>query len=359
MDVAESSAKSLRAKITEKYHERVDETRTKNGEAPRPPINTEDVEEEVLTGTIEAPKQPVPRLQRSQAEIPLLSLRELMPEGAQNTDQDDRSLDHKFKADKIEFVLVSRDATPSEIQHNAVLEDVQGVNWGIPSAEEYFEVIGKVTSAYTDVDPSFIHGLSWSSVGSQTGTGVFTIKTGVMEHIVGFRGMLRDLVNKGHCYESIPKQAILNKYSLTLFISPGVAFVDTKKVLGWLLELNRGLKGKIEPVSVKKFKESHPVVKRRGARIVSFTGDQAFLDSLYQFPRDYPFDVKVGNIYIRGGDRTEQSCPKYSRNKPRPRMTQAALHELLSKNRGDIADQAMEAEDRLAGLKIGSGSRPT
>jgi hypothetical protein len=346
--------------VTEKYHERVDETRAKSGVAPRPAQNPDDFEEEILSGTIEAPKKPVPQLKLAPSEIPLLSLRELMPEGAQNTDLQDRSLDHKFKADKIEFVLVSRPASPSEIEHNVVLEDVQQVNWGIPTAEDYFEVIGRVTSRFTDVDPTFIHGLSWSSVGSHTGTGVFSIKTGQMEHIRGFRAMLRDFINNGQCYESIPKEAIMNKYSLTLFISPGVAFVDTKKVLGWLLELNRGLKGKIEPVSVKKFKATHPNVRRRGARVVSFTGDQDFLDSLYQFPRDYPFDVKVGNIYIRGGDRTEQSCPRSVRGRTaRPKMTQAALHELLAKNRGDIVDQAMAAEDRLAGLNINASSTST
>ena len=89
--------------------------------------------------------------------------------------------------------------------------------------------------------------------------------------------------------------------------------------------------------------------------MVSFTGDQEFLDSLYQFPREYPFDVKVGNIYIRGGDRTDKACPRFNRGKmARPRMTQAALHELLAKNRGDIVDQAMDAEDRLAGLNLDS-----
>jgi hypothetical protein len=33
-------------------------------------------------------------------------------------------------------------------------------------------------------------------------------------------------------------------------------------------------------------------------------------------------------------------------------MTQAALHELLAKNRGDIVDGAIAAEDRLAGLNL-------
>jgi hypothetical protein len=213
--------------------------------------------------------------------------------------------------------------------------------------------MGKATSLYTDKDKTFIHGLSWSSVGNLTGTGVFTIKTGQMTHITGFRAMLRDMVVNGRCFESIPKQAILNKYSLTLFISPSVAHVDTKKVLEWLLDLNRGLRGEIKPVSVRKFKDSFPIEKRRGARLVSFTGDQEFLDSLHKFPRDYPFDVKVGNIYIRGGDRTDLAFPKNRQSQAqRPRMSQAAVNALLTANKGDIAEQALQAEDKLAGLNL-------
>ena len=37
-----------------------------------------------------------------------LSPRSLMPGKAQHNDLDDRSLDHSFRADKIEFVVVSR-----------------------------------------------------------------------------------------------------------------------------------------------------------------------------------------------------------------------------------------------------------
>jgi hypothetical protein len=89
--------------------------------------------------------------------------------------------------------------------------------------------------------------------------------------------------------------------------------------------------------------------RRRGARIVSFTGDQAFLDSLHQFPRSYPFDVKVGNLYIRGGDRTDAEYTRYRRTR-RPKITQDALHELLRRNNGEIVDEAEAAEDKLAGV---------
>ena len=80
-----------------------------------------------------------------------------------------------------------------------------------------------------------------------------------------------------------------------------------------------------------------------------FTGDQEFLDSLHKFPRD----VKVGNIYIRGGDRTDLAYPKNCQTRAlRPKMSQAALHALLTANKGNIVDGALQAEDKLAGLNL-------
>jgi hypothetical protein len=175
-----------------------------------------------------------------------------------------------------------------------------------------------------------------------------------MAHITGFRAYLRDLLIGGKCFESFPKQSLMNKYSLTLFIPPNIRHVDTKKVLLWLMDLNRGLRGEIQPVSVKKLKDSHPYERRRGARIVSFTGDQLFLDSLHQFPRDYPFDVKVGNLYIRGGERTDVAYTRLGRGR-RPKISQEALMDLLKRNSGQIADDAEEVEDKLAGLRLQPG----
>jgi hypothetical protein len=351
------AAKSLRSAVSDAFHARVDETRAKAGKEAKPNFDAANYEEEDLDGgTIKASSGPVPCGPKQPSEVPLLSLRDLMPEGAQQTDPDDRSLDIKFKADKVEFLLVSRPALAQEISSGMVMQEVSEVEWEIPTPEEYFEVIGKITDMYTDKDKTFIHGLSWSSVGSLTGTGIFTIKTGSMDHIHGFRSMLRDYINKGRCFESFPKQALMNKFSLTLYIPPSIRHVDTKKVLTWLMDLNRGLRGEISPVSVKKLRDTHPLERRRGARIVSFTGNQEFLDSLHQFPREYPFDVKVGNLYIRGGERTEVEYTRQRRSK-RPKMTQEALQTLLKRNSGGIANEAEEAEDKLAGLNI-SGSNP-
>ena len=92
----------------------------------------------------------------------------------------------------------------------------------------------------------------------------------------------------------------MKSYSLTAFFPRATKCVGMKKLVTWLLSCNRGLQGKIWPVEAKRYPDDHPIVRRRGARFLSFTGDQKFLDSLQCFPRDFPFNIRIANVYIRG-----------------------------------------------------------
>ena len=104
--------------------------------------------------------------------------------------------------------------------------------------------------------------------------------------------------------------------------------------------------GTIETIECREYKKTHPVVRRRGAKIITFTGDEEFLDSLHAFPSNFPFSIKIANAYIRGGDRVKE---RYAGGKPqRPRISQGALRDLLKRNSNSMADAAAEAEDRLA-----------
>ena len=114
------------------------------------------------------------------------------------------------------------------------------------------------------------------------------------------------------------------------------------KLLDWLFSCNRGLKGTIWPSAIKKFPDDHANPRKCGARILTFTGDQKFMDSLHAFPRGYPFVVKLSNVYIQGGERTRVGVAPLRRR--RPRMTDAALKELLARHGKEAMDDA-EAEN--------------
>ena len=158
------------------------------------------------------------------------------------------------------------------------------------------------------------------------------------------RGTVRAIVYKGQCFETFPKKAIMKSYALTAFFPRSTKHVGTKKLIFWLISCNPGLKGKIWPEEAKKYPDDHPIARRRGARILSFTGDQEFLDSLRNFPRDFPFSIRLANVFIRGGDRASSSGN--AQKKRRPRMTEDGLRKLLERHGKELTEDAEAAEGK-------------
>ena len=210
--------------------------------------------------------------------------------------------------------------------------------------------------------------VQWSSVASQTGIGAFSIKTDDMTAMEDLRANIRGMVLGNHCFESFPGDALLKKYGLTIYFPQACAHMEPDLLIEVLRECNPGLKGttynnsllkmntnvdssvtplgQIETIDCKVYKETNPNVRRQGVKIISFTGDEAFLDSLHSFPANFPFRVKLANCYIRGGDRVKE---RYAGTKPqRPKMAMSAVRELLRRNSTTITNEALDEEERLA-----------
>ena len=349
------SKRNVRADITRKYDERVaattaliDPHRAKARDLLR------DVQDGVVTdfeGTFKASKDP-PKYEapKSYLEAPLLTLRELMP-GSMADGDDEGELDQAFRADKIEFLVMVRDLAEEEKEEDAVTLDAGDVDWDIPNKDEFEDVMGQVFDLFTEETPDLVHAFKWASVGSATGVGCFSVSTGRREHINDIRGIMSTIIYNGRCYESFPKRAMIKSFSLTAFFPRATKFVGMGRLIEWVFSCNRGLKGTIWPSSVKKFPDDHPHARKRGARILSFTGDQAFLDSLHAFPRGFPFSVKLANVYIQGGERTKAG--QTSQRRRRPRMTEQALKELLARHGKDIIDDAEDEHDKHSGGSFG------
>ena len=300
MDTSSGPAKrNVRADITRKYDERVAETidphRAKARDILRDVTDGEVVDFE---GTFTAPKDP-PKYEepKSYLDAPLL----LMP-GSTGEGDDDGELDQAFRADKIEFLVMVRNVTEDERRDDAVLKDAGEVDWDIPSKDEFEDVMGQVFDLFMDECPGLVHAFKWASVGSATGVGCFSVSTGQRNHISDIRGIMCTMIHNGRCFESFPKRAMMKSFSLTAFFPRATKFVGMGRLIEWVFSCNRGLKGTIWPSAVKKFPDDHPNPRKRGARILSFTGDQKFLDSLHAFPRGFPFSVKLANVYIQGGN---------------------------------------------------------
>ena len=337
--------RSMRADITRKYDQRVAET-IERVDPNRAKARTilRDVKDGVVTpfeGTFVAPKDAPKPTSTSYMDAPLLTLRQLMPGFTAEDDEDDE-LDQSFRADKIEFLVMIRAATEEEIRDEGVILDAGEVDWDIPNTEEFEDAMGQVFNIFTDVDTELVHAFKWSSVGGSTGVGCFSVSTGRLDQINDIRGLLRTIIYDGKCYESFPKKAMVKSYSLSAFFPRACKFVSMDKLIEWLFSCNRGLKGTLWPSQVKQFPDDHENRRKRGARILTFTGDQKFMDSLHAFPRGYPFTIKLSNVYIQGGERVRAGATATRRR--RPKMTDAALKELLARHGKDAMDDA-EAEN--------------
>ena len=299
-----SKRSTLRADITKKYEARVNAT-TERRDPHRAKArellgDVDGFALESFDDEFHAPKPAPAPTPTSYLDAPLLTLRELMP-GSTGQGDEDGELDLSFRADKIEFLVMQRELTANEAKEDAVLQDAGDVDWEIPTQEEYEDLMGQVMDVFTDEDVELVRALKWSSVGAATGVGCFSVGTGNRGHIEDIRGVVRVILYGGRCYETFPKKALMKSFSLTAFFPRSTKFVGMKKLVAWLLLCNPGLKGTIWPSIAKKFPDTHPNVRKRGARILSFTGNQQFLDSLYAFPKGYPFSIKIANVYIEGG----------------------------------------------------------
>ena len=218
--------------------------------------------------------------------------------------------------------------------------------------------MGYALDIYTDERPELVHALCWSSVGSATGVGCFSVRSGRMDDLEDIRGTLRTIIVKEKCFESFPKKALMKSFSLTAFFPRSTKCVGTHKLVYWLLSCNRGLQGKIWPVEARKYPDDYHIARKRGARILSFTGDQTFLDSLQRFPKDYPFHIKIANVYIRGGERTGEGQKVLRRR--RPRMTEEALKTLLQRHGKESMAEAEEEDNKKStGSAKSDGSGPS
>ena len=354
------SKKSMRVDITRKFEARVNETTEKvdplRAKAKEILGNADGFVLESFDEEVKAPTSaPEPAASVPYLEAPLLTLRELMP-GSTGEDTEDGELDLSFRADRIEFIVVQRELTKDEAETDVVLQEVGDVDWDIPTQEEYEDIMGQVVDVFTYTDIKLVQALRWSSVAAATGVGCFPVGTGNRGHIDDIRGVIRTIIYGGRCFESFPKKALMKSFSLTAFFPRSTKFVGMKKLVAWLLLCNRGLRGTIWPSISKKFPDDHPNTRKRGARILSFTGNQQFLDSLYAFPKGYPFSIKIANVYIEGGDRTAEG--KSAIRRPKPKMTKEALQALLARHGKEIIDDAEENEDTHANARRESQKQP-
>ena len=217
--------------------------------------------------------------------------------------------------------------------------------WEIPTADVFEEVIGRALSSFTDISYDYLNLIEYSTLGWNSGVGMFAVRSDRPQLLNQFRYIIRQMTFQGKCFETYARKMILNKYALTCYFNRSFRFYQPEKLLYWLLRFNPTLQGNLDIVEVRRYSSDHQDPKRRDAQIIAFEGDGAFLSSLQKHHKDFAFNVKIGgNLYIRGGDRVDSGDPS---GIP-PKVTRQAVKKILQGSGSAILNQGQSTEDNAA-----------
>ena len=331
---------SLRERITKVYDQRVADTKAK-----RPPGAPQTTSSEIkvvpYTEHVEGPLDPLEQ-PVTLDNAPTVTLRELLADEDKTVDA---NLDEEIKSSRLEFILVERpDAQAASVAGPSTATDPQP-EWEIPSADTFEEVIGQAIAAFTDINFDYLNLVEYSTLGWNSGVGMFAVRSDRPQLLAQFRYIIRQMSHNGKQFETYARKMILNKYALTCYFNRSFRFYKPEKLCYWLLRFNPTLEGNLDIVEVRRYASDHSDPKRRDAQIIAFEGDSKFLASLQRHHKDFAFSIKIGgNLYIRGGDRVDSGDPS---GVP-PKVTRQAVKRILKGAGTDILNQGQSNEDSAA-----------
>ena len=333
---------SIREKLTHAYEKKTQATkamREADGTAFKPSVQF-DID---LTGAGTKIQNAEPLLEPAKlADAPVVKLQDLIPDSDRG-DPDIENCDESIHAERLEFVVVER---AKEKDEDSATRPDRDYDWEIPERDLFEDIIGETINIFTSDSPEDLQFLEFSSVGWNTGIGLFAFRADKLTAMEEFRTILRGIEIAGKKFESYPKRMLLNRYALTIYFNAAFSrIVDSCRLLFWIKQFN-GFKGQMEMVETRRYPVTHP--SRKGCRIVAFEADQVFLDELYKFPRDHPFTIRFGgNLYIRGGDRIDPDDPDAVKSR-RPRLSRHAARKLLAGSGEEVLSAGQTEEDAAA-----------
>ena len=338
---AKRNMTSLREKLTHVYQKKTKETREKRDETRTTPSVAFRVDKTHAGEKVKSTS--VPLLEPVKlADAPTLSLKDLVPEqdkyGIESQGQDE-----SFKSDRIEFVIVERELALGEAAPTSGSD--RDYEWEIPERSDFDAIMGQAIDKYTETDWDRIDFLTFSSVGWNTGVGLFAFGSDKLEQMNIFRDIIRTIQIGNKCFESYPKRMLLNRYALTIYFNAAFQWNSELKLLFFIKKLN-GFKGELTMAETRFYPEDHPT--RKGCKIVACEADQQFLDELYKYPKDHAFSIRFGgNLYIRGGERIDPDDPDAVRQR-RPKLTRSAAKKFIQGSGEDILNNGQKADDEAA-----------
>ena len=259
---------TLRQRITQVYEKRVAETKaSRPASDDKKTTQSDQLKVEQYSEHIETPFDPLDS-PVTLDDAPTVSLRDLL---AEEDKAADANLDEKITVSKLEFILVEREDIPStNVAGSSTASAAQEHKWEIPTADTFEEVIGKALAAFTDISYDYLNLIEYSTLGWNSGVGMFAVRSDRPQLIAQFRYIIRTMSYQGMRFETYAKKMLLNTFALTCYFNRSFRFYQPEKLCYWLLRFNPTLEGSLDIIEVRRYPADHPDPKRRGAQIIAF-----------------------------------------------------------------------------------------
>jgi hypothetical protein len=218
----------------------------------------------------------------------------------------------------------------------------------LPQQQTFEDLAGKAN--WQLLDEAAVHCLVVEDIAmNDSGVGVIVLNyQNNGEGAERFRAILRGFSTPQMEVETYPVADLLKRYALTIFLHKHHSIPDHR--IGEVLKIhNQGLKGSFTIIYNKRIKTG----PRQGARILSLSASDEFLDSLSAYERNYRFRLSNKRFYITGGIRKDSSPAA-----PLPSLPSAQVSSLLQDNMSKIIDNAnRQIEERFRQLSVNGRAR--
>jgi hypothetical protein len=156
-----------------------------------------------------------------------------------------------------------------------------------------------------------------------------------------YRTILRSFSTQAMEVETYPVADMLKRYALTIFLHRHHSVPDHR--IGEVIKIhNQGLKGSFTIIYNKRIKSG----PRAGARVLSLSASEDFLESLAQYDKNHRFRLSHKRFFITGGVRKDSSP-----STPTPSLPAEQISSLLQGNMAKIIDNAnRQVEERCRHL---------
>jgi len=160
-----------------------------------------------------------------------------------------------------------------------------------------------------------------------------------------YRAILRGFSTEAMMVETYPVSDMLKRYALTIFLHRHHTVPDHR--IGEVIKIhNQGLKGSFTIIYTKRIKSG----PREGARILSLSASEDFLDSLSRYDKNHRFRLSHKRFFITGGVRKDSSP-----SAPLPSLPADQVSSLLQGNMSKILENATRQVEERARHLSGSG----